>query len=1597
MVFYDHFGTRSPPEDRVPLQIRYDSPTETLIIPFTLRINVVFDPQLDIVAKNMPIVVNEIGGFSAPIDDTVVNFNYDQNEETCVVSMLSVGGRPRYGHIDAPFDQLFMVACDAFISNDLKYKHTTTPTSPNRDYIPMVVEVADKDGNVRREYFQIVVDIVQGTVNIPPSKNVNAVLLMAVDQFVMTAVTPDILSAEDQETPADKIVFNITKPLQYGEGVIVSTDDRSLPLTSFYQKDVLDLKIAYKPPSSDADIQRIYQVELKAVDNDGLASDPFILTIIVKPMNTLAPVVTRNTGLQLFEGESRPFSSTQNLEIADEDNLEDVRISILYGGSHGDLLVMGLQRKFFTPADLDAGVVSYQHDGSDTYSDNIIFRMTDGENVVEFLFPITISPEDDEPPLVNVNTGLQVQRGNLRDISPLVLSATDVDSDDEAIQFRLVQPFSKEGAIVFRVDENPNSALAWHLIDGKWELPVMKWTQKDIVDGIVFYRHVGQQRSDVFMDRIRFRVADNNVPPNQSSDQEFVVKVMPVDDQPPFLVLTSQLRMTVDEFQMTPLSHAVLQYTDDDTIDRELKYTITKGPFDSDTSSPLGAGKLVLTDDPNTEVTMFTQAEVAHLKISYLPPDVELGVTQRAIQFIFDVEDTNGNVAPDQVFTIFLKPINDKPPIVKNTGTVVLENGFLFITTDMLDASDEDSNIDSIIFTIVSGPTNGVLQLGPDELKPGDAFTRKDVVDGQVVYKNIGFEMDSDKVDLDVTDGVHHIPIEFKIKIHSIDDEAPTLDMPDGTVGAYLEVDEGKSDVISSDILKADDPDTDPMKLTFIVDTPPGKGVITRDGVPVNSFTQEELIAGRIAYQHTGGEIGLQQKSDIFNLTISDMSNEWVIGGNSIQTVDVFVTIDPVDNTPPIVTVGSGGGQPGGQGGLDGFTVEEAGRATLAQKFIDVTDVDTPMEDLICTIVVQPELGYIETTAPAPGSEKSRMGMWVSSFTMVDILNRKINYHQSIHQGIEPIEDRFTFQCTDGVNLSPNFIFPIRISPTNDETPEIAAREFIVMEGMNLMIDTPILNADDKDVPADYLLFEIIERPKHGDIIRQTPSGGQQVETFTLEDITSSSNIVYEHDDSETTRDSFKVRVTDGKFSSEKTIMIIVIPVDDETPRLMINNGLQVKRDEAKVITNADLKATDLDTDDSTLKFLVRREPRFGVLQMVIGNVVKNLTRGQNFTQFDIDTGRIRYLDKGKGGYRDLIKFDITDGTNPLIDRYFFISLEGLDLIYPEVLNQGVELPEGGSVTLTTDIMSTSDLNTPDENLRFTLTKPPSRGHLESSDNPGVPITTFTQLELAGNKIKYVHTSDDEVKMDNFEFEVSDGFNSVFQTFRISLSSVDNKKPVLMFEPLKVKEGGSRLITPFELKAVDQDTPEENVVFQITKSPTKGQLKLEGQDGPVVSFSMLDLHENRLSYVHDGSESTADFFTFLLTDGTHNDFYVYPNTVFTTSAPQTMRIQIISIDNGMPTIEANNGAENLALDDDGLYGVVINDKFLKVTDRDTLSRDLKYKVTKPPKNGYIVVLGEQNGSQLNWTQGRTYFLYFNFSSLLNPLYLEFSYMYLCSF
>ncbi|XP_061660319.1 FRAS1-related extracellular matrix protein 2-like [Syngnathoides biaculeatus] len=1550
-VTYTHYGSRSPGRDRVRLQLRHDTHAETVVIPFVMEIEVVFT-QLELLTKNIPLTVTHLRGTSDAIDHKILDFTFDSEVYKCRVrSLAGRSALPRYGRLLDGGKLSQTMNCDELTLADIRYDHTFQGVSSDRDYIPMVVELRDREGNlVKQEHFHLMVQIHGGQENMAPRPSFIAMMMMEVSQFVITAFTPEMLASDDAESEPGELVFNITSPLSYEEGYIVSTDDQNLPISSFYQRDLQDLKIAYKPPSLDADTERIFQLEFEVMDPEGAVSDPFAFTIVVKPMNSLAPAVTKNAGQLLYEGQSRPLVTGHNLEISNENNLEALSFKVAKGLRHGLLLVLGSRSDSFTAADLAAGTVVYQHDGSDTHSDNILFKMTDGKHHVEFLFPVTVVPIDDEPPIVNTNTGLVLFTHQMMPVSPLTLSAADIDSEDSTVMFTMLPPFPAIGVIMLRQSDAPEDPSSWKFNskDEVYEKEVRNWLQKDITDGKLFYKHVGPRNINTIMDQLVFTVQDDNDPPNESGQATFVIQVLPVDNVPPEVYPGTALQMTVEEYKLTPFSKEVLRYTDLDSEDRDLRYTLLLPPTDTDKNHPVVFGSLVLTDNPDVEVTEFTQTQVNHHKIAYSPPNTKLGVTAHMLQFRYSVEDMARNNV-EGVFTIYLQPINNMPPQITNTGFAVTEGGLHILSLGELEAVDDHTENQTITFRLSQPPKHGTIQVAFASLPEKAVFSLQDLSESRISYNHRGEGTASDDFQVDISDSVHQVTVTVKVHVKPIDDEAPTLRLPAGTVGFHMDVLENGAAEITANVIPGRDNGTDDLQLTFILEDPPAMGEILVEGLPASRFTETDVINGVVVYAHTGGEIGLTSHQDSFNLTLTDMSDDWTVGRNWVHVVHVEVTILPVDSESPEVGVGVQ------------FRVLEGDKNIIGIQHLNVHDIDTPVEDILCTIIVQPNAGYVENISPTPGSEKSRSGTAISAFSIGDVRLGNIFYVQSIWKGVEPVEDWFTFTCSDGINFSEKIFFPILIVPTNDELPEIILREIMVMEGMNVVLDTTMVNGHDADVPAQELMFIISRLPRHGVIMSHLPTGSILVSNFTLQAIRAASSIVYEHDDSETTEDSFELLLTDGKFSVRKSAVVTIIAVDDETPRMQINNGLAVEVGETKNVDSKVLKATDLDSDDNSLTYIISFGPSQGLLQKInpLGSM-ENITSGLNFTQIELNARRVFYTHNGQEGIRDLIKFDVTDGINPLIGCYFYITISDINVVFPDVVNKGVSLKEGNHITLTTELLSTTDLNSPDENLVFTITRTPVRGHLECTDTPGIPVTSFTHLQLARSQIYYIST-DDEVKMDSIEFEVTDGYNPILRTFQISIQDVDNKKPMVTVNSLWVTKGHSKIITPFELTAEDQDTTEKLIKFIVTQLPVHGML-LYNKSKPVSIFTKQDLNENLISYKHDGTESLEDSFSFTVTDGTHSDFYVFPDTVLETRRPQTLKISVVPVDNSVPQIVVSKGLLTLKTLPTGQLGHLIETEHLRTPPV------LLFQVTTPPRHGYLVNLGLGNTSVDSFSQ-----------------------------
>ena len=1566
-VQYIHLGSLDVDADRVSAQAVINSATETIVIPFVMIVDVAF-VQLEIVTNIRPLEVPRPGGTSDPIDGTKLTFTYDDTLQTCHVTLLSsADGLPRYGELTNAEGHVAQQDCADFLALGIRYVHTKPP-SPNRDHVPMVVELRDiaTGAITKKEFFQMLVRIQNGLPNTVPVRSFDAVFLLEVHQYIATAITRSVVGAEDAETPAGQLIFNITSGFGEGEGYLFSTDDRNQALTSFRQQDVFDLKIGYSPPKEDSDQRRLIEIKLQIVDSEGAKSNEISFLIIVNPKNTLAPIPTRNRGLMLYEGERRAITR-KYLVISDEDNVEDVTLTFLFGPHHGSVyrLVGGVKVpvKTFTMNDLKNGVIWYEHDGTDTNFDNVVLRASDGTHDVDFLFPIVVVSVDDESPVLLTNTGIVMNEGEQVPITEFVLSASDIDSDDSSIRF-VVTTLPRHGRLVIQQTDRPDNVTGYSF-DGIYYTKVVttSFTWQDVIDGKLFYFHDGSETNS---DSFSFTLEDGEG--NQSPIQTFLFKINSVDDAAPAPVVGKPFAITVHEKVRTPITGGVVLFTDVDSDDDLLTYVIIGGGpqwvSPGDSGDP---GRLVACDNPSQTLTTFTQRMLRYSKVCYEPPR-EVGTEIKYVRFFFTVVDPLGHNVTRRNITITVLPVDDEkstvivPTIPLKEGTsVVIDRTFVKVT-------DGDSRRDQIFFTIVSIPENGFVSRGGVPLKVGDNFTMADIDGGLIIYRHSGSETTDDIFRVIQTDGTNTNEVPIRITVVAVDDTAPQL-----LYANPITVEENGISVITAEIIRATDVDSDDLTLRFVVVRPPTKGEIRVGGVAAMSFLQEDVANGRVMYVHTDGEIGLFMDTDSFVLDIADqtanVTGRNITGGNVLRGVFMLVSILPVDDQAPIPSF------------TPGFVVVENGRSQITFLNFSVSDVDSEVGGIVCRITVTPEEGFVENIAPKPGGEKSQANKPISVFTYQDILDGNIFYvqNQKVGESVEATSDRFALTCGDEEgNEAPQIDFDVDVQPKNDEKPELFIREFVVDEGGDLVIDRTILNAQDADVPSQTLTFIITKQPQHGEIVEQVPQGSVKVTRFTLDQIDGASNIIYTHDGSETTEDSFSITLTDGENEVIGVVTVTVNPVDDESPRLKTNRGVRVDvLGGTTVVDKRILSATDLDTDDTTILYILRQLPRIGYLQIFVNGAWRNTTLAQNFTQRQINDNHVRFVSNGKEGGLDRFRFDLSDGRNVHFDREVVINVQPVDNTPPKVTTRMLTVNENGFTVITTTHLSATDDNSNDKDLSFMLLTPPEYGHLENTDSPGVPISSFTQLQLAGNKIRYVHTDSGENSVDRFEVRVSDGTNDVIRSLMVRIAPGDDELPVLENRGLRLDEGATKVITPYELNVEDSDagTDDKKLVYVVKRRPMHGRLLRKGRV-VVQRFNQHDIDNGHISYEHDGSDTTSDDFLFTVSDSVHDQFIALPDQRPTRTA-QTFKITINPIEDARPELQVVNPIRQLYTGGSmnnlfpvNMIGSCLSSGNLRATDQDSDDGTLEYWVEEVPQHGYFADIDNASQPLLHFTQGQ---------------------------
>ncbi|HKL88836.1 MAG TPA: cadherin-like domain-containing protein, partial [Salinibacter sp.] len=465
----------------------------------------------------------------------------------------------------------------------------------------------------------------------------------------------------------------------------------------------------------------------------------------------------------------------------------------------------------FTQAALDAGSVSYAHDGSETTSDAFDFSVADDDGAATGTTSFSISIS-----LINASPVASDDAYTTDEDETLVVAdaanglfANDSDPDGDDLQASIVT-------------NPPNGNLT---LNG---------------DGTFTYEPATNFNGS---DRFTYRAGDGA----GGADTAAVdLTIRAVNDTPAVAVNDT---LSLDEAATATIQQSLLSASDVESGPADLTYQLTTAPTN---------GTLTVSGDTLNVNGTFTQADINGGAFTYAHD----GSETTSDRFDVVVTDQNGLSTDTARVPIDVTPVNDTPVLATNAGRTVAEGADSLITARQLRVTDAESGPADLTYRITTAPANGTLSLAGEPLDTGGTFTQAAVNDSSLTYTHDGSETTSDRLDFVVTDsgGESTDTKTFSITVTPVN-EAPTI-----ATNAGLELDEGRTKAITTADLRATDPDDGTSNLTYTVTTSPSQGRILVNGEAVSSFTQQQIENRAVQYEHTADT----PENDQFTFDLTD-------------------------------------------------------------------------------------------------------------------------------------------------------------------------------------------------------------------------------------------------------------------------------------------------------------------------------------------------------------------------------------------------------------------------------------------------------------------------------------------------------------------------------------------------------------------------------------------------------------------------------------------------------------------------------------------------------------------------------------------------------
>ncbi len=326
--------------------------------------------------------------------------------------------------------------------------------------------------------------------------------------------------------------------------------------------------------------------------------------------------------------------------------------------------------------------------------------------------------------------------------------------------------------------------------------------------------------------------------------------------------------------------------------------------------------------------------------------------------------------------------------------------------------------------------------------------------------------------------------------------------------------------------------------------------------------------------------------------------------------------------------------------------------------------------------------------------------------------------------------------------------------------------------------------------------------------------------------------------------DFFTLELSDGDGGVDTVVVNLFLDAVNDLP-VIAANQFTVTEGQPLLITQANLNATDIETFGPNLAF--------EITGLAPGERFAVTGKPDNFfSLLDVIEGRVTFIDDGNEtppAFTITVRDGSAGGVVSAPANITFIPVNDA----PVIVNRSFTVTEGQTVLLTTlNFTATDEELVNDGALVYNITRLEG-GVLQVS---GVTRTSFTQADIDGGRVTFVHGGDDIVPV--LEYTVSDGLLSTPSTAVVNFINV-NDPPRILANSLTLTEGDVVTITLQNIDATDPDNDDNALIFEITGlDPAAGTFERRASSGtpfsPTTSFSRQDIIDGNVRFVHSGQQ-----------------------------------------------------------------------------------------------------------------------------------------------